>query len=142
MNKESQITKRIDSIVPNDEPLVRRIFSHATSSREGAFTRDVRTRDKAKCVFTGKTNSRAQFGKWAGWQAAHIFPREKESLWVENNFGRWITNTNTGDHSASINSIQNGFLVLSHIHQMFDDYAIAVNPDVRNHTLYMITALS
>jgi len=32
-----------------------------------------------------------------------------------------------------MNSIQQGFLCSSTEHRMFDDYSIAINPDVRNH---------
>lgn len=31
--------------------------------------------------------------------------------------------------SSGINSIQNGLLLCSHVHQMFDQYLISVNPD-------------
>ncbi|KAJ9251674.1 hypothetical protein DTO280E4_8378 [Paecilomyces variotii] len=33
------------------------------------------------------------------------------------------------NHSAPISSIQNGFLLQSSIHQLFNDYSISVNPD-------------
>ncbi|KAJ5124092.1 uncharacterized protein N7515_007917 [Penicillium bovifimosum] len=42
---------------------------------------------------------------------------------------RWITDADSGDHSAPIHSIQNGFLLKAGIHQLFDDYSISVNPD-------------
>ena len=119
----------IDSIELSNEPFVRRLPSYSVSGREADFKRGVRARD-GKCVFTGIVNRRAHLNKWAGWEAAHIFPLEKEGFWVENNFGRWITNADSGNHSAPIHSIQNGFLLQSHLYQLFDDYSISVNPDV------------
>ncbi|KAI2791192.1 hypothetical protein POX_c04048 [Penicillium oxalicum] len=117
-----------DSIELSNEPFVRRLPSYSVSGREADFKRGVRARD-GKCVFTGIVNRRAHLNKWAGWEAAHIFPLEKEGFWVENNFGRWITNADSGNHSAPIHSIQNGFLLQSHLYQLFDDYSISVNPD-------------
>jgi hypothetical protein len=112
---------------------VRRLPSHSISGREVESKKGVRARD-GKCVFTGIVNPRAHLNNWAGWEACHIFPLEKESFWVENNFDRWITNTHSGNHSAPIHSIQNGFLLTSHLHQLFDDYSISVNPDVSDKT--------
>ncbi|KAA8642529.1 HNH endonuclease signature motif containing protein [Aspergillus tanneri] len=117
-----------DSIELSDEPFMRRLPSYSISGREVDFKNGVRARD-GKCVFTGIVNPRAHLKKWAGWEASHIFPLEKESYWVESNFNRWITNADSGNHSASIHSIQNGFLLQSHLHQLFDDYSISVNPD-------------
>ena len=44
--------------------------------------------------------------QWRSWETAHIFPLEKEGFWIANDFSRWITNADSGDHSALINSIQ------------------------------------
>ncbi|KAJ9273257.1 hypothetical protein DTO212C5_842 [Paecilomyces variotii] len=55
--------------------------------------------------------------------------RGKATYWAENNFDLWTTNTNTENHSAPISSIQNGFLLQSSIHQLFNDYSISVNSD-------------
>ncbi|KAJ5246023.1 hypothetical protein N7468_001006 [Penicillium chermesinum] len=59
----------------------------------------------------------------------HIFPLEKERIWVQNNFSQFITNTDSGNHAASINSVQNGLLLQSTVHGLFDTYSISVNPD-------------
>lgn len=112
---------------------MRRIFSRSVSGREVGFKNGVRARD-GKCVFTGIVNTRAHLNKWRSWEAAHIFPLEKESFWIANNFSRWFTNTASGDHSAPIHSIQNGFLLRSNIHQLFNDYSVSVNPDVNDFT--------
>jgi hypothetical protein len=76
-------------------------------------------------------NPAASWGDWSGYEAAHIFPMEKETLWNQHNFGRWITNT-MGRHSATINSVQNGILVGAHMHGPFDNFLVSVNPDVSN----------
>lgn len=107
---------------------MRRIFSHSQSGREDAFRQDVRARD-GKCVLTGVVNVAASWNGWTGFEAAHVFPLEKETLWNQYNFSRWITNT-TGRHSATINSVQNGMLMASTLHTAFDSFLVAVNPDV------------
>jgi hypothetical protein len=76
-------------------------------------------------------NPAASWGDWSGYEAAHIFPMEKETLWNQPNFGRWITNT-MGRHSATINSVQNGILVGAHMHGPVDNFLVSVNPDVSN----------
>ncbi|KAJ5576592.1 hypothetical protein N7535_003518 [Penicillium sp. DV-2018c] len=106
---------------------VRRIISHRESARENSFRDGVRARD-GRCVLTGVVNHGASLDDWTGFEAAHIFPMEKETLWNQHNFSRWITNT-TGCHSAAINSVQNGILISGTIHSAFDNYLVSVNPD-------------
>lgn len=65
-----------------------------------------------------------------GFEAVHILPLEKGSLWVENNYGRWITNMDNVNGVSKINSLQNGFLLHLNVHQLFDQYLISVNLDV------------
>ena len=65
---------------------------------------------------------------WQGFEAAHIFPLAYEQHWKEHNFARWITiPASNGDN---INSKQNGLLLRSDIHQLFDSYLVSINPDV------------
>ena len=125
---------RIDSIGLSDEQFIRRIPSHNVSNREIHFKNGVRARD-GKCVFTGiaNTRNRIRMNRWRGWEACHVFPLERESYWCDNHFDRWITNEDSGAHSSSsINSVQNGLLMMLHVHQLFDDYSVSVNPDVSN----------
>lgn len=112
-----------------NELCVRRIISHAENSREHSFINGVRARD-GKCVFTGVVNLAAMSNRWVGFRAAHIFPLEKERLWREGAFARWITNTTRGRHRAAINSTQNGMLINAGTHEEFDSYLVSVNPDV------------
>ncbi|KAF4220937.1 hypothetical protein CNMCM8980_002815 [Aspergillus fumigatiaffinis] len=116
------------SIKLSDEPVVRRLPPYRVGGRATEFDRGVRARD-GKCVVTGTVNLAAHVDDWTSFEAANIFPVEKESYWIEHSFSRWITYTDSGNDSASIGSIQNGFLLLAHIHQLFDTYAISVNPD-------------
>jgi hypothetical protein len=55
---------------------------------------------------------------WAGFEAADIFPVDREGLLPQRNFNH------------SINSVQNGLLVSATMHQLFDSYLVSVNPDV------------
>ncbi|KAJ5876548.1 hypothetical protein N7455_000013 [Penicillium solitum] len=85
-----------------DDMCMRRVISHSNSDRGSSFREEVRARDR-KCVLTGVINPAAGWGDWSGYEAAHIFPMEKETLWNQHNLSRWITNT-TGRHNATINS--------------------------------------
>jgi len=64
---------------------------------------------------------------WAGYQAAHIFPLAYEGHWIHYNYGQWITiQPNRG---GPINSVQNGILLRSDLHILFDAYDVTINPD-------------
>jgi len=66
--------------------------------------------------------------QWFGFEAAHIFPLGHEGHWKQHNFGRWILLP--PEKGGLINSVQNGLLLESGIHQLFDAYAFSINPDV------------
>ena len=111
----------------NNEPLVTRIISQATGYRVEAFREAVRSRDR-QCIISGtpvRTFGGVDF--WGGLEAAHIFPVGKEDLWIEQNYGRWITIQPT--QGGSINSVQNGLLLDSRMHHLFDAFDISINPD-------------
>ncbi|KAJ9270606.1 hypothetical protein DTO212C5_3395 [Paecilomyces variotii] len=111
-----------------------RIISHSVSGREESFRDDVRKRDQG-CVLSGTKNTMASFGQWRGFEAAHIFPLEKELLWIKEDCQRWITDIDD-ERDTKINSPQNGLLLRADIHSLFDDYLVSVNPDDN----YRITA--
>ncbi|KAI2792486.1 hypothetical protein POX_b02524 [Penicillium oxalicum] len=121
-----------DSIQINQEPFVRRLPSSNLRSREAAdFQKGVQARD-GKCVFTGIVNRRAHLNKWVGWEAAYIFPPEREDISIENDFDRLITGTESGgysDRSAPIYSTRNGLLLQTTIFQLFVEYSVSVNAD-------------
>ncbi|KIW86275.1 hypothetical protein Z517_01670 [Fonsecaea pedrosoi CBS 271.37] len=111
----------------NDEPWLVRTISLATGSRVATFTEAVRSRDR-QCIISGRsipTFNGIDF--WGGFKAAHIFPLAYEGNWIKQNYGRWITSQPV--QGGSINSVQNGMLLSSHIQQLFDSYSISINPD-------------
>ena len=118
----------IGAIQVSDEPWIHRIISHNVSGREDAFREGIRTRD-CRCVISGVINRRAPY-RWTMFEAAHIFPLEKESLWIDWGYHRWITDMDNTVGNTKINSVQNGFLLREDIHSLFDHYLISVNPDV------------
>lgn len=97
-----------------------------TGTRLKNFRDEVRERDQ-RCVVTG-IEAKDERGEWFGFEAAHVFPLAYEGHWQEHNFGRWITIP--PDRGGSINSVQNGILLRSDIHQLFDTYNLSINPDV------------
>ena len=78
----------------------------------------------------------SDFTQWFRFEAAHIFPLGHEGHWKQYNFGRWISLP--PERGGLINSVQNGLLLESRIHQLFDAYVLSINPDVciPNLTLY------
>ena len=119
-----------DSFLVNNEPWLVRTASHATGSRIQSFCDAVRLRDR-RCVISGEKAVCAHLNVWTGFEAAHIFPLAYEGEWEEQGYGRWITSIPIS--GGTINSVQNGMLLNSSIHQLFDSYHLAVNPDVCMH---------
>lgn len=72
-----------------------------------------------RCIVSRKLN------RLYGLDAAHTFPLAQGAHWIENNFGRWIT-----DGSGSITSAQNGILLRADLHREFDAFTFSINPDV------------
>ncbi|PLN74548.1 hypothetical protein BDW42DRAFT_182003 [Aspergillus taichungensis] len=105
-----------------------RLISYSNSGQETAFTRDIRARD-GRCVISGVVNNTASYKDWTGYQAAHVFPLQYETMWARNGYGCWIREVPDDNTRASLNSVQNGLLMLSHIHKRFDQYTISINPD-------------
>jgi hypothetical protein len=69
----------------------------------------------------------AEHDQWDGFQAAHIFPLAYAKDFEHGKLDRWILETpKTG---GKINSVKNGMLLRSDIHQLFDCYNLSVNPD-------------
>ena len=63
--------------------------NHLTHGRGAVFRDGIRARDGG-CVVTGSVNLMAP-DDWSPFEAAHIFPLEKESLWIAGEFQRWIS---------------------------------------------------
>jgi HNH endonuclease len=116
-------------ITVSDEPWFARLISYAITGRDNAFRDGVRARD-GRCVISGQFNAMAQYDRWDGFQSAHVFPLHLENLWVQFDYGRWITNMDGETGTTKINFIQNGLLMKSDMHTCFDQYLIGINPDV------------
>ena len=112
----------------NDEVVYTRAHSIATGTRVQSFKEQVQARD-GRCVISKVENRRAAYDVWLGFEAAHIFPLAYEQQWLENNYGRWITID--PPQWGKINSVQNGLLLKTNLHILFDHYVFSINPDVR-----------
>ncbi|RPB03500.1 hypothetical protein L873DRAFT_1786923 [Choiromyces venosus 120613-1] len=108
------LTSKYGPIGISNESWVHRLITHNVSEREDAFRIGVRARD-GKCVISGVVNPRVYRGAWVDFEEAPI--------------RRWITDMEDAVGVSKINSLQNGFLLKSDIHQLFDQYLISVNPD-------------
>jgi hypothetical protein len=106
-----------------------RTSSRQTGTRVHEFSEAVRQRDR-RCVVSGKRAVHAWRGGWFGFEAAHIFPLAYEGHWKQYNYSRWITIPPERASAGTINSIQNGLLLKSDLHKLFDAYAFSINPDV------------
>ena len=112
----------------SNEPWLVRTISHATGTCVKSFCDAVCTRDR-RCVISGVKAVSAPF-RWTGFEAAHIFPLAYEGYWNDNDYGRWITISPENGKEGTINSVQNGLLLDSAVHQLFDSYDLSINPDV------------
>lgn len=109
-------------VTPSDEQYYRRTLSVFDTDRDESFRHDVRQRD-GRCVITGKVNRSAGVGVWRGFEAAHVFPLALSMIFSSCGFSDIITD------SRGINSPNNGLLLRTDIHQMWDGYDFAINPD-------------
>jgi hypothetical protein len=108
-----------------------RTLSVTGGTRIPQFRDAVRERDR-RCVLTGQRALGADRGTWRSFEAAHVFPLAYEGHWINNNYSRWITIDLAA--GGPINSIQNGMLLRSHMHNLFDNYIVSINPDVCSFT--------
>jgi len=74
----------------------------------------------------------ASYGRYTGFDAAHIFPLAYEGHWNDCHLNRWITVPPATESDGSINSPQNGILLNATAHVFFAYYDVSINPDVRN----------
>ncbi|KAI5864459.1 HNH endonuclease-domain-containing protein [Durotheca rogersii] len=119
-------TVMADKVEVNNEIAYTRVASITTGSQVQAFRDAVRARDN-RCVISKVVNVDAEVDDWTSFEAAHIFPLAYESQWNMNNYGRWITID--PPQGGEINSVQNGLLLRSHLHQEWDQYRFSINPD-------------
>ncbi|KAF8424374.1 HNH endonuclease-domain-containing protein [Tirmania nivea] len=123
------------TITVNNEPWLVRTVSVSSGTRVAEFRDGVRQRDR-RCIITGRSAMNAR-GSWTGFEAAHIFPVAYEGYWIQRNYDRWITiRPNNG---GSINSVQNGLLLDSGVHPLFDNYDVSINPDDNHKVVWFNT---
>ena len=81
-------------------------------------------------MITGTEVALAHFNNFRGFEATHIFPLAYENQWKEFDYGRCITVPPANESDGSINSVQNGILLLREMRDCFDSYDLTINPDV------------
>ncbi|KAG0124741.1 hypothetical protein HOY82DRAFT_633685 [Tuber indicum] len=72
----------------------------------------------------------AMLGMWTSLQVAHIFPLAYEGHWNRYGYGNLITIPPARESDGSINSVQNGICLSSDMHGFFDNYLVAINPNL------------
>ena len=112
----------------SDEPWAQRIVSFNVPGRGDRFRAGIRARGGG-CVVSGMVNTNAPYD-WPSYEAAHIFPLEKENLWIECGFGQCITDMEDAVGVSKMNSCQNGLLLQASVQKGFYQYLFSVNPDV------------
>ncbi|KAF3113168.1 hypothetical protein TWF706_010157 [Orbilia oligospora] len=118
----------------SDELYLDRGLSHSVTPRDSAFRDKIRHRDRG-CVLSGVINKAADRGNWKAFEAAHIWPLSKGTEWVRQNAGRWVTDSDGLSNEDKMNSPQNGILLSSNSHTLFNSHTLAVNPEA-NYRVY------
>lgn len=111
----------------------------SSKSRTHSFKEAVRARDNA-CIISGAQVPQDYDGDlwYGGFEAAHVFPLAFRDDWEAHKLGQvWVKARET-EKNATINSVENGLLLTSGVHSLFDTYAVSINPEVRIHTLRWI----
>ncbi|KIJ08760.1 hypothetical protein PAXINDRAFT_18119 [Paxillus involutus ATCC 200175] len=99
-----------------------------TPARTDHYRRRVFVRDPC-CLISGQ---RVVGGDYSRFKAAHIFPHAQVKIWTSKGFPSRITDpAPLGQQGGrtKIDSIQNVLLLRSDLHDAWDNYKIAVNPD-------------
>jgi len=99
-----------------------------TQTRASAYRRRERERDPC-CLISG---SRVPGSNFSRFKAAHIFPCAHEADWIVKGYPSHITDpapSNEVGGLSKIDSIQNLMLLRSDVHDAWDSYDLAVNPD-------------
>ncbi|OJJ41988.1 hypothetical protein ASPZODRAFT_78109 [Penicilliopsis zonata CBS 506.65] len=120
-----------ERVCVSDERFFPRTLSLSTTLRDRAFRDQVRRRDQ-KCVISGESNLEVHLDRWVGFEAAHVFPLALDNIFISMGYTQLITHNDP----PGVNSPQNGLLLDSKIHRLWDDYSLAVNP----HNGYQVQA--
>jgi len=92
------------------------------------YQRRVRARDPC-CLISGIPVVRGDFSRF---KASHVYPRAHSSDWVSSGCPSCITDPaplNELGGPTKIDSVQNMILLRSDLHDAWDSYKLAVNPD-------------
>ncbi|KAG0137473.1 hypothetical protein HOY82DRAFT_547598 [Tuber indicum] len=116
------------SIRVTDEVSLSRAPLLLSGTRVASFCDAVRVRDQ-RCIITGMPAVLGHVGRWKGFEASHIFPLAYENQWNDCNYSRFITVPPAIESHGSINSVQNGILLTSDIHEFFSSYDLTIDPD-------------
>ncbi|KAJ8096493.1 hypothetical protein POJ06DRAFT_284073 [Lipomyces tetrasporus] len=111
---------RKDTISLTQEACITRVLSRTVTGRDEKF--------RSQCVISGNVNAQAFKDRWTGFHAAHIVPLSGEQYFLQQGLSGCITNKDN-ERDTGNNSCQNGLLMLSNIHEAFDDFGFSVNPD-------------
>lgn len=117
------------SITITEEVRLVRTKSQLTGPRHESFRNSVRVRDQ-RCIITGVPTLLGTYGWWNTFEAAHVFPLAYLGQWQDNKFDKLISVPPANLSHGLINSVQNGMLLMSQIHVMFDSYCWSIDPDV------------
>ncbi|PUU84230.1 hypothetical protein B9Z19DRAFT_1118105 [Tuber borchii] len=116
----------------NNEALISSLEAIHPGARDGNFRTSVRDRDR-RCVITETPVNERQVecGFRSGINACHIFPIAHNWLWENKNYGRWVKDNidDESEPSGSINSVRNGILLRSDVHDWFNNYTLSIDPD-------------
>ena len=120
------LTPRVpgEEIRVSDKTFFPRTLSLSNTTRDVEFRDQIRQRD-GRCVITDDINYEAIEDRWVGFQTAHIIPLSLNHIFTGQGFSHLITHNNP----PGINSPQNGILLHTGVHPLWDDYSIAVNPN-------------
>ncbi len=112
-------------------PFFTRALSSSAATRLESFRQQVRTRDQ-RCVITKVASVLGpEYNEWTPFEAGHVVPIAYANEWRDRGFSSLITIPPPRPYeSDTINSVQNGLLMQSNVHQAFDAYNFSILPDV------------
>lgn len=116
---------------PSTKVFFTRALSNSAGTRVESFKNQVRDRDR-RCVIT-KVEARLGplYNHWRSFESAHVVPIAYSLEWRRCGFSNLVTIPPPPPReSDSINSVQNGLLMQSNVHQLFDSYDFSILPEV------------
>lgn len=125
-------------VLPSSQRYFTRALSVTTGTRLQSFKQQVRDRDGRCVVSKVRSLLGPQNDRWYGFQAAHIVPLAYGSEWQSRGFSSLVSLPPPHPHQGdTINSVQNGLLMQSHFHELFDAYQFSILPEVQTAHFYV-----